>query len=80
MDEVTQQVVDIITGVLTADGRSAGAVTASSMMGDPMEWDSLAFVEIFMAVSGHYGLTVSDDDAINFMSVPEIVAFVSQHR
>lgn len=78
MDEVTQQVVEIITSVLTAGGRSSGVVTPTSMMGDPFEWDSLAFVEIFVAVSGHYGLEVSDDDAISFMSVPEIIDFVSQ--
>ena len=78
MDEVTQQVVELITGVLTTGGRSAGAVTATSMMGDPVAWDSLAFVEIFVAVSSHYGLEVSDDDAISFMSVPEIVDFVAQ--
>ncbi|MEP6623057.1 MAG: acyl carrier protein [Acidimicrobiia bacterium] len=76
--DVTQQVVEIITGVLTAGGRSSGVVTATSMMGDPFEWDSLAFVEIFVTVSGHYDLEVSDDDAMSFMSVPEIVDFVSQ--
>ncbi len=78
MDDVTQQVVEIITGVLTAGGRPSGTVTATSMMGDPAEWDSLAFVEIFVTISGHYGLEVADDDAMSFMSVPEIVGFVSQ--
>lgn len=76
--DVTQQVVEIITDVLTAGGRPSGPITANSMMADPAEWDSLAFVEIFVAVSSHYGLEVSDDDAMSFMSVPEIVDFVSQ--
>lgn len=77
MDNVEAQVIEIITGVLSP--KNAGVtITESSMMGDPQEWDSLAFVEIFVAVSGHFGLEVSDDDAIAFMSVPEIVGFVSE--
>lgn len=75
--DVEAQVIEVITGVLA--GKKAGVtVTGSSMMGDPAEWDSLAFVEIFVAVSGHFGIEVTDDDAISFMSVPEIVDFVSE--
>lgn len=77
MDELTREVIEIISGVFTRPGV---VITPTSMMGDPPDWDSLAFVEIFMAVSSHYGLDVSDDDAINFMSVPEIVEFVTANR
>jgi acyl carrier protein len=77
MEQVEKQVIEIITGVLKP--RNEGVLIAgSSMMGDPREWDSMAFVEIFLAVSGHFDLEVSDDDAISFMSVPEIVGFVSE--
>lgn len=77
MEAVETRVIGVITGVLQA--KNAGVkIIDSSMMGDPMEWDSLAFVEIFLAVSGHFDLEVSDDDAISFMSVPEIVEFVSE--
>lgn len=77
MGQVEEQVIEIITGVLKPRN-DAVIVAGSSMMGDPREWDSMAFVEIFLAVSGHFGLEVSDDDAIAFMSVPEIVGFVSE--
>lgn len=77
MEQVETQVVKIISGVLSAKNDDV-VVVGTSMMGDPFEWDSLAFVEIFLAVSGHFELEVSDDDAINFMSVPEIVGFVSE--
>lgn len=77
MDEIEGQVVEIITGVLATKNPGV-AVGTDSMMGTPREWDSLAFVEIFLAVSGRFDLEVSDDDAINFMSVPEIVGFVSE--
>ncbi|MEY4159202.1 MAG: hypothetical protein RL743_1697, partial [Actinomycetota bacterium] len=42
--------------------------------------DSLAFVEIFTTVSEKLGLDVSDDDAIHFMTVREIVEFASANR
>lgn len=76
MEAIQVQVVHIITGVLRSKNANV-EIVETSMMGDPFEWDSLAFVEIFLAVSGHFELEVSDDDAISFISVPEIVEFVS---
>ena len=75
MEEVEAQVISVITGVLSQRNDRV-VVSPTSMMGDPDEWDSLAFVEIFLAVSGHFDLEVSNDDAIRFMSVPEIVGFI----
>ena len=46
-------------------------------MGNPPSWDSLAFVEIFTTVSERLGLDVSDDDAIHFMTVREIIDFAA---
>lgn len=74
--DVETQVIEIITGVIADKGHQV-TLTSTSMMGDPSEWDSLAFVEIFLGVSSHFGIEVSDDDAMSFMSVPEIVEFVS---
>lgn len=77
MEDLEAQVIALVAQVLTP--RHPGvSVTAASMMGDPPEWDSLAFVEIFLTVSGHFGVEVSDDDAISFVSVPEIVGFLSE--
>ena len=75
MDEIESRVVDLISGVLSMS-RPDIVVSPDSSMGDPVAWDSLAFVDIFMTVSSHFGLDVSDDDAINFVSVREIVMFV----
>lgn len=79
MSDTERTVIEIVTGILA--GRKPGTVvTADSSMGSPTEWDSLAFVEIFTTVSDHFGLDVADDDAINFMSVAEIVAFVDSSK
>jgi acyl carrier protein len=75
--DVEAQVIGVVASILSTK-KSGVVVTATSMMGDPPEWDSLAFVEVFVAVSAHFGLDVSDDDAISFLSIPEIVEFVSE--
>lgn len=79
MQALEAQVVEVIRGVLVKH-KAAVVVTAASKMGDPVEWDSMAFVEIFVAVSKHFGVEVSDDDAMSFMSVADIVEFVAGRR
>lgn len=78
MSTTESTVIDIISGILAAR-RPGVRVTASSAMGNPTEWDSLAFVEIFTTVTGHFSIDAADDDAINFMSIAEIVAFVDSN-
>lgn len=75
--KVTDEVVSIIKSVLAARGAGDVDVTIDSGMGSPVAWDSLAFVEIFTTLSDKLGLDVSDDDAIHFMTVREIVDFVT---
>ena len=72
----TDEVLAIIKSVLASRGVADSDVTVDSGMGTPSGWDSLAFVEIFTKVSERLGLDVSDDDAIHFMTVREIVDFV----
>lgn len=79
-DGLVDEVVAIIGSVLAARGAGDVAVTIDSGMGNPPAWDSLAFVEIFTSVSDRLGLDVSDDDAIHFMTVREIVDFAAANR
>lgn len=79
-DDIVRDVVEAVRRVLVERGDPDPAVDADSAMGSPSSWDSLAFVEIFVTVSQHFGLDVSDDDAIHFMSVREIAEFVGSHR
>lgn len=74
------EVVAIIGSVLASRGAGDIVLSAESGMGNPPTWDSLAFVEIFTTVSEELGLDVSDDDAIHFMTVREIVEFASANR
>lgn len=79
-DDIVRDVVETVRRVLIGRGDADPAVDADSAMGSPSSWDSLAFVEIFLGVSQHFGLDVSDDDAIHFMSVREIAEFVGSRR
>jgi acyl carrier protein len=76
-DERTDQVLAVIRSVLATRGATDAVVTVDSGMGNPAAWDSLAFVEIFTTLSESLGLDVSDDDAIHFMTVREIVDFIA---
>jgi acyl carrier protein len=78
--DIIRDVVEAVRLVLIQRGDSAPDVDADSAMGSPVSWDSLAFVEIFVSVSQHFGLDVSDDDAIHFMSIREIAEFVGSRR
>lgn len=79
-DGLIDEVVGIIGLVLASRGAGDVALSGESGMGNPPAWDSLAFVEIFTTVSEKLGLDVSDDDAIHFMTVREIVEFASANR
>ncbi len=79
-DGLIEEVVAIIGSVLASRGAGDVALSGESGMGNPPAWDSLAFVEIFTTVSEKLGLDVSDDDAIHFMTVREIVEFASANR
>ena len=81
MDVKVEEVCAVITEALLATSTHAALsapVTAASEMGSPKEWDSLAFVAVFLAVSTHFGIDVEDDDAIRFTSVGKIVEFLGE--
>ncbi len=79
-DGLIDEVMGIIGSVLASRGAGDVSLSVESGMGNPPAWDSLAFVEIFTTVSEKLGLDVSDDDAIHFMTVREIVEFASANR
>ena len=78
MNSIENQVIDIVSAVLTSRGRPNVQLTKDSGMGNPTEWDSLAFVAIFLAVNEKFVIDASDDDAIHFMSVGDIASFVRE--
>lgn len=83
MDNLTQEVCKIVTEALT-EAKSvetlATPIDAASNMESVAEWDSLSFVNVFMAVSEHFDADIDQDDAIQFTSVEGIVELLVEIR
>ncbi|MGA0118051.1 MAG: acyl carrier protein [Ilumatobacteraceae bacterium] len=65
--------------MISDHGKNPDDIDAQSSMGSPRSWDSMVFVEIFESIGTEFGLDLSDDDAVHFMSVAEIVEFVESN-
>lgn len=76
MATTEERIIAIIQDAVNEGGRESGLITSQSSMGNPRAWDSMVFIEIFEAVASEFNLDLSDDDAVHFMSVTDIVSFV----
>lgn len=56
----------------------SGPITMASRMGDPVEWDSLSFVAVFMAVGEAFDVDLEDDDAIHFQAMAPMFEFMQE--
>jgi len=77
----TDELIKVISETLIASNKGkplSSEVTVNSKMNDPREWDSLAFVSVFLGVNEAFDLDADDDDAIHFMSVQQIMDFANQ--
>jgi acyl carrier protein len=74
------EVAGAVAEVLSARHGAPVQLGADAGLGNPAAWDSLAFVEVFDALSRRYGLDTTDDDAVHFLSVRDIARFVARHR
>jgi acyl carrier protein len=80
-DLTTATICTIVTDALIAAKNCealSGEVTATSRMGDPIEWDSLAFVAVFIAIGAAYDAELEDDEAFHFQSIAGIEAFLNE--
>lgn len=80
MNAIKDDIISTITAVLASRGRPNIELTSDSGMGNPTEWDSLAFVAIFLAINEKFGIDASDDDAIHFMTVNDIANFIRERN
>lgn len=54
------------------------SISIDSKMGSPIEWDSLSFVSVYLAVSEHFDVELDDDDAIQFRDVRSIYELLNE--
>ncbi len=77
--EVLSKTIAIVENVLAANLKATGnKITASSTMEGMPEWDSLNFINIFLAVNEAFGIDPDPDDALHYNSISNIVAFVTK--
>ena len=72
-----EEVRDIIVETL---GCEAGQVTMEASLSDDLGADSLAAVELVMALEEASGITIDDADVANLKTVSDIVKYLEEHK
>ena len=68
---------DIIVETLACD---AEQVTLEASLADDLGADSLAAVELVMALEEASGITIDDADVVNLKTVGDIVKYLEEHK
>ncbi|MGE9970602.1 acyl carrier protein [Candidatus Pseudoscillospira sp. SGI.172] len=71
-----EQVRDIIVETLSCD---ADKVLPEARLAEDLEADSLAAVELAMALEEAFGVTIPDEDVAKFATVGDIVEYLKSH-
>jgi len=61
-------------------GCDEGIVTMEAALADDLGADSLAAVELSMALEDEFGVTISDEDLPNLKTVGDLVNYVESHK
>ena len=71
-----EKVRDIIVETLSCD---ADKVTLEARLADDLEADSLAAVELSMALEEEFGVTIADEELPNMKTVGDLVKYLEDH-
>ena len=72
-----EKVRDIIVETLGCD---AEAVTPAASLADDLGADSLAAVELVMALEEAAGISIAEEDSANLKTVGDIMAYLAAHK
>ena len=72
-----EKVRDIIVETLGCD---AEAVTPAASLADDLGADSLAAVELVMALEEAAGISIAEEDAAHLKTVGDIMAYLAAHK
>ena len=77
---VIEEVRTVVADALQIAGRAQGMNPATALLGAIPELDSMAVVNLIMALEEHFGITVADDEieASTFATLGSLSAFVEQ--
>ena len=71
-----EKVKEIIVETLSCD---AGKVTPEARLAEDLEADSLAAVELSMALEEAFGVTIADEDLPNMKTVGDLAKYIEEH-
>ena len=76
---VESEILRLLDEVLSLDGRSAGFIRSTPLLGAIPELDSMAVVSLITALEDTFSIIVDDDDidGATFATVGSLVDFVS---
>ena len=72
-----EKVRDVIVETLSCD---AEKVVPEARLAEDLEADSLAAVELSMALEETFGVTIPDEDLAAFKTVNDVVEYVAAHK
>ena len=72
-----EKVRDIIAETLGCDAK---AVTPTASLADDLGADSLAAVELVMALEEAVGISIAEEDAANLKTVGDIMTYLAAHK
>ena len=76
-NEILAKTIEVISSILAEKLKiSNNAIDEQSSMDNTLEWNSLDFINIFLAINESFDIDPDTDDAIHYRSVQEIVTFV----
>lgn len=76
-DPLQQQIIETIQDVLRNSGAPPDMVlTADDSMETVPAWDSLTFMNVFLAINETFGVNPDFDDAIHYTSVMSLCAYL----
>lgn len=78
----TQEVITILADTLNLGDRKGLLQADSPLLGSIPELDSMAVINVLMALEEHFGISIDDDDisAATFSTVGTLVAYVDRKR
>lgn len=59
-------------------GMNQSEITQDTSLKEDLQADSLDIVEIIMAIEDEFEIQIDDDDALNFKTVGDVVAYIEK--
>ena len=75
VDQITEKVIGVLASALNVGQND---VTPQLAFGDMPQWDSMGHMEVMVSLEENFGVEVNADTISNLISVPAIVAHISE--